>query len=46
MTDSPATPRRRGAARTEELLQVTLDLAADVGYAGLSIEAVAGRAAT
>ncbi|MFE4959479.1 TetR/AcrR family transcriptional regulator [Streptomyces sp. NPDC056653] len=44
MTDTPATPRRRGAARTEELLQVTLDLAAEVGYAGLSIEAVARRA--
>lgn len=41
MTD---TPRRRGAARTEELLRVTLDLAAEVGYAGLSIEAVARRA--
>ncbi|MEU5836198.1 TetR/AcrR family transcriptional regulator [Streptomyces diacarni] len=44
MTDKPATPRRRGAARTEELLQVTLDLAVEVGYAGLSIEAVARRA--
>ncbi|MFJ8580540.1 TetR/AcrR family transcriptional regulator [Micromonospora sp. NPDC093277] len=44
MTDPPATPRRRGAARTEELLRVTLDLAAEVGYAGLSIEAVARRA--
>ncbi|UNS95137.1 TetR/AcrR family transcriptional regulator [Streptomyces tubbatahanensis] len=44
MTDTPATPRRRGAARTEELLQVTLDLAVEVGYAGLSIEAVARRA--
>ena len=44
MTDTPATPRRRGAARTEELLRVTLDLAAEVGYAGLSIEAVARRA--
>ncbi|MGP8304214.1 TetR-like C-terminal domain-containing protein [Streptomyces inhibens] len=43
MTDTPATPRRRGAARTEGLLQVTLDLAAEVGYAGLSIEAVARR---
>ncbi|MEV0828381.1 TetR/AcrR family transcriptional regulator [Nonomuraea rubra] len=41
MTD---TPRRRGAARTEELLRATLDLAAEVGYAGLSIEAVARRA--
>ncbi|WP_369199424.1 TetR/AcrR family transcriptional regulator [Streptomyces sp. PU-14G] len=44
MTHTPATPRRRGAARTEELLQVTLDLAVEVGYAGLSIEAVARRA--
>jgi AcrR family transcriptional regulator len=44
MTDTPAMPRRRGAARTEELLRVTLDLAAEVGYAGLSIEAVARRA--
>lgn len=44
MTDTPATPRRRGAARTGELLRVTLDLAAEVGYAGLSIEAVARRA--
>lgn len=30
--------------RTQELLQVTLDLAAEVGYAGLTIEAVARRA--
>ncbi|MEV5676530.1 TetR/AcrR family transcriptional regulator [Streptomyces sp. NPDC052164] len=44
MTDTPATPRRRGAARTEALLQVTLDLAAEVGYAGLSIEAVGRKA--
>lgn len=44
MTDPPAMPRRRGAARTEELLRVTLELAAEVGYAGLSIEAVARRA--
>ncbi|MFD0041382.1 TetR/AcrR family transcriptional regulator [Streptomyces anulatus] len=44
MTDTSATPRRRGAARTEALLQVTLDLAAEVGYAGLSIEAVGRRA--
>ncbi|MER7520662.1 TetR/AcrR family transcriptional regulator [Streptomyces sp. NPDC126499] len=41
--ESPA-PRRRGAARTDALLQVTLDLAAEVGYAGLSIEAIARRA--
>ncbi|HEY9327385.1 MAG TPA: TetR/AcrR family transcriptional regulator [Streptomyces sp.] len=44
MTNTPATPRRRGAARTDELLQATLDLAAEVGYAGLSIEAVGRRA--
>ncbi|MFI8817973.1 MULTISPECIES: TetR/AcrR family transcriptional regulator [unclassified Streptomyces] len=37
-------PRRRGAARTEALLQVTFDLAAEVGYAGLSIEAVGRKA--
>ena len=45
MSDTPASPRRRGAARTEELLRVTLDLAAESGYAGLSIEAVSRRAA-
>ncbi len=39
-----AEPRRRGAARTAELLDVTLELAAEAGYAGLSIEAVARRA--
>ncbi len=44
MADQPAAPRRRGAVRTDELLQVTLDLAAEVGYAGLTIEAVARRA--
>ncbi|MFF3405056.1 TetR/AcrR family transcriptional regulator [Streptomyces sp. NPDC002742] len=44
MTEPPATPRRRGAPRTDELLQATLDLAAEVGYAGLSIEAVGRRA--
>ncbi len=44
MSDTPATPRRRGAVRTEELLRATLDLAAEVGYAGLSIEAVGRRA--
>lgn len=44
MTGTPATPRRRGAARTEELLRATLALAAEVGYAGLNIEAVAKRA--
>ncbi|MFE1858842.1 TetR/AcrR family transcriptional regulator [Streptomyces anandii] len=44
MSNTPASPRRRGAARTEELLRVTLDLAAESGYAGLSIEAVGRRA--
>ncbi|MET9143952.1 TetR/AcrR family transcriptional regulator [Streptomyces sp. NPDC004042] len=44
MATEPPAPRRRGAARTEALLQVTLDLAAEVGYAGLSIEAIARRA--
>lgn len=39
-----AEPRRRGAARTAELLDVTLELAGEAGYAGLSIEAVARRA--
>ncbi|GGU48322.1 TetR/AcrR family transcriptional regulator [Lentzea flava] len=37
-------PRRRGAARTDELLRVTLELATESGYAGLSIEAVARAA--
>ncbi|GIF62048.1 TetR family transcriptional regulator [Asanoa ishikariensis] len=44
MAVMPPAPRRRGAARTEELLQATLDLAAEVGYAGLSIEAIGRRA--
>ncbi|MFF4491199.1 TetR/AcrR family transcriptional regulator [Streptomyces sp. NPDC001544] len=44
MSNTPVSPRRRGAARTEELLRVTLDLAAESGYAGLSIEAVSRRA--
>ncbi|WP_019632628.1 TetR/AcrR family transcriptional regulator [Actinomadura atramentaria] len=44
MSATPAAPRRRGAVRTEELLQTTLDLAAEVGYAGLSIEAISRRA--
>ncbi|MGW8360816.1 TetR/AcrR family transcriptional regulator [Streptomyces wedmorensis] len=44
MPNEPSPPRRRGAVRTEALLQVTLDLAAEVGYAGLSIEAIARRA--
>ncbi|MGA4844201.1 TetR/AcrR family transcriptional regulator [Streptomyces sp. G45] len=44
MANETPAPRRRGAARTEALLQATLDLAAEVGYAGLSIEALARRA--
>ncbi|MGW7079742.1 TetR/AcrR family transcriptional regulator [Streptomyces sp. NPDC054871] len=44
MPDRPDTPRRRGAVRTEELLSVTIDMAARDGYAGLSIEALARRA--
>lgn len=44
MTSESPAPRRRGAARTDALLQVTLDLAAEAGYAGLSIEAIARRA--
>ncbi len=40
----PEEPRRRGAARTDELLKVTLELATQAGYAGLNIEAVARRA--
>ncbi|NKY34204.1 TetR/AcrR family transcriptional regulator [Nocardia speluncae] len=44
MADSSTTPRRRGAERTRELLTVTLDLATEVGYRGLSVEAIAGRA--
>lgn len=44
VNDSPATPRRRGAERTRELLDATLALATEVGYGGLSIEAVAKRA--
>ncbi|GAA2294527.1 TetR/AcrR family transcriptional regulator [Streptomyces kunmingensis] len=44
MTESAHAPRRRGAVRTEEILQVTLDLAVEVGYAGLNIKAVAQRA--
>ncbi|NKY55531.1 TetR/AcrR family transcriptional regulator [Nocardia flavorosea] len=41
---SGTTPRRRGAERTRELLDTALDLATEVGYGGLSIEAVARRA--
>jgi AcrR family transcriptional regulator len=44
MADTPTAPRRRGAARTEELLRVTLDLAAQEGYAGLTMESIARQA--
>jgi AcrR family transcriptional regulator len=44
MAHESPTPRRRGSARTDALLQVTLDLTAEVGYAGLSIEAIARQA--
>ncbi|WAC56228.1 TetR/AcrR family transcriptional regulator [Gordonia sp. SL306] len=37
-------PRRRGKERTHQLLEVTLELAAEDGYRGLTIEAVARRA--
>lgn len=37
-------PRRRGEERTRELLEVTLELAAEEGYRGLTVEAVARRA--
>ncbi len=44
MAPPSGSPRRRGPERTLELLKVTLELAADVGYRGLSIEAIARRA--
>lgn len=44
MSGSSTAPRRRGAERTKELLAATLDLATEVGYRRLSIEAVAARA--
>lgn len=44
MVESSTVPRRRGAERTRELLAVTLDLATEVGYRGLSVEAIAARA--
>ncbi|GAA4984201.1 AcrR family transcriptional regulator [Nonomuraea thailandensis] len=36
--------RRRSADRTETIMQTALDLALEVGYAKLSMEAIAGRA--
>ncbi|MDX3193269.1 TetR/AcrR family transcriptional regulator [Streptomyces sp. MN03-5084-2B] len=44
MAAESATPRRRGAARTAGLLDATLELAGEVGYAGLNVEAVARHA--
>ncbi|MFB7645769.1 TetR family transcriptional regulator [Streptomyces sp. CB01201] len=44
MTDPPTAPRRRGAARTADLLRVTLDLAVETGYGSLTMEAVARKA--
>lgn len=41
MTD---TPHRRGADRTEVIMRTTLELGQEIGYAKLSIEAVASRA--
>ncbi|MCK2220469.1 TetR/AcrR family transcriptional regulator [Actinomadura sp. ATCC 31491] len=38
------TPRRRGADRTEAIMRTTLELGQEIGYAKLSIEAVAARA--
>lgn len=42
--DGTDAPRRRGQALTRQLLDATLDIAADAGYRGLTIEAVAQRA--
>lgn len=44
MADPSTAPRRRGAERTRALLAVTLELATEVGYRGLSVEAIAARA--
>ncbi|NLE80033.1 MAG: TetR/AcrR family transcriptional regulator [Rhodococcus sp.] len=44
MSGSSTAPRRRGVERTRELLAATLDLATEVGYRRLSVEAVAARA--
>ncbi|MER7283937.1 TetR/AcrR family transcriptional regulator [Dactylosporangium sp. NPDC000244] len=41
MTD---TPHRRGADRTEAILRATLELGQEIGYAKLTMEAVAARA--
>lgn len=37
------TPHRRGAERTKEIMRTTLELGQEIGYAKLSIEAVASR---
>lgn len=39
----PQTPHRRGAERTKEIMRTTLELGQEIGYAKLSIEAVANR---
>lgn len=44
MAGPASTPRRRGQERTRELLTATLELATEVGYRGLTIEAVTRRA--
>lgn len=44
VANASKSPRRRGAERTRELLEVTLVMADEVGYGGLSIEAIARRA--
>jgi len=41
MTDAP---RRRGTERTDAIMRTTLELGREIGYARLSIEAVAARA--
>lgn len=44
MSGDTTAPRRRGAERTRELLEATLEVAEESGYGGLTIEAVARRA--
>ncbi|GEK21550.1 TetR/AcrR family transcriptional regulator [Cellulomonas xylanilytica] len=44
MDGESTAPRRRGAERTRELLDVILALAEESGYKGMTIEAVARRA--
>ncbi|NGN62531.1 TetR/AcrR family transcriptional regulator [Streptomyces sp. A7024] len=39
-----STPRRRGADRTEAIMRTTVELGQEIGYAKLSIEAIANRA--